>query len=140
MVINSVPFVLLWINYGFMRSVSHYIPFFICISLSVQTLLPQKTKHPTRQRLTCRSLLRMRPIAGKEPSPRWYLMSHDLAAWSSWGSIKINPRDWAKDFSTNAVNLEEGQKRCQGNIKHALQHVLLNLYWWWSHSKEHCFC
>lgn len=29
---------------------------------------------------TCRSLLRMRPMAGKEPSPCWCLMSQDLAA------------------------------------------------------------
>lgn len=58
---------------------------------------------------TCRSLFRIRPTAGKEPSSRWCLMSHDLAARSSSGSMKMKPRDWAKDLSTNAVNLEEAQ-------------------------------
>lgn len=45
-------------------------------------------------------------MAGKEPSACWCLISQDLAARSSSGSMKMKPRDWAKDFNTNAVSLE----------------------------------
>lgn len=76
-------------------------------------LQPQKAKvllsKFIQHRPTCRSLFRMRPIAGKKPSSLWCLMSQDLAARSSLGSMKIKARDWAKDFSTNAVNLNGRQ-------------------------------
>lgn len=45
-------------------------------------------------------------MAGKEPPACWCLISQDLAARSSSGSMKMKPRDWAKDFNTNAVSLE----------------------------------
>lgn len=54
---------------------------------------------------TWMSLFSILPIAGKEPSSFWCWMIQSLAAVSSFGSMKINPRDCAKDLRTKAVSL-----------------------------------
>lgn len=78
----------------------------VCFDIIPDTHLWYRPTSKMLPEPTCRSLLRMRPMAGKEPSACWCLMSQDLAAWSSSGSMKMKPRDWAKDFNTNAVSLE----------------------------------
>lgn len=87
---------------GWIFTSSQHWPAVLCRSGYTSVMIPEPT---------CRSLLRMRPLAGKEPSPCWCLMSQDLAARSSSGSMKMKPRDWAKDFNTNAVSLERQQSR-----------------------------
>lgn len=77
-------------------------------------LLIRQTDIPFKG-FTWRSLLRMRPIGGKDPSSCWCLMSQDFAAWSSSESIKMKARDWEKDFNTKAVSLQDQQTTREKN-------------------------
>lgn len=72
---------------------------------------PQEPERP----LTWMSLFRILPTAGKEPSTCCCWTIQPLAATSSFSSMKMKLRAWAKDFRTKAVSLEQDKEGAGGH-------------------------